>query len=290
MQYNQPFGGNIDASYIDGVPPFGIEGSIIPAAAIELTQREIVNLILKSQLAPTNADSTQLSRSVQIDKVNWAVDTGTVNHIVVDLDPIPATLVPGLKVWTLIKFTNTGSTDVTCNGILKPLLTQGLVNLPTGVIVANGIAIIVYDGTQWQLMLGTAATGGPAGATGATGATGLTGATGIQGLQGIQGVKGDTGPAGAAGSPTSLVVPPGGVGGYGLADWFPQFPAVGTAWQLSVRSRAISSVDYTQSYMPNVGTWRQISTYYWSSGATTVTGEVIGPGGSGAVCLCQRIA
>jgi len=163
MQYNQPYGKDPDTSYIDGNPPLGVEGSVIPATAIELTQREIVNLILKSQLAPTNSDPTQLARSVQVDRVNSAIDTGTLNHIVVTLDPAPVTLVEGLKVWTLVKFTNTGTTDVTCNGIVKPLLTQGLVNLPAGVIVANGIAIIVYDGTQWQLMLGTAATAGPAG-------------------------------------------------------------------------------------------------------------------------------
>lgn len=269
MQYNQPFGGNIDASYIDGVPPFGIEGSVIPAAAIELTQREIVNLILKSQLSPTNSDSTQLSRSVQIDKVNWAVDTGTVNHIVVDLDPVPATLVQGLKVWTLVKFTNTGSTDVLCNGILKPLLTQGLVNLPTGVIVANGIAIIVYDGTQWQLMLGTAATGGPAGATGATGAAGIQGTQGIQGLQGIQGVKGDTGPAGAPGSPTSLVVPPLSVGAYALADWRGGFqPITGTGGQLGVHT---SDFNYPANFA-TVGTWRIMSALQLANQMTNIEG------------------
>src|SRR6266478_4557998 len=208
MQYNQPYGGNIDDHFIDGVPPFGVQGSIIPAAAIEYTQREIVNFILKSQLSPSNGDLTQLSRSVQVDLVNWAIDTGTLNHIVVTLDPAPPTLVAGLKVWTLVKFTNTGTTDVNCNGIIKPLLTQGLVNLPAGVIVANGIAIIVYDGTQWQLMLGTAATAGPAGPTGSTGAAGAAGA------QGIQGPAGPAGPTGPAGSPTSLIVTRGAVGAY----------------------------------------------------------------------------
>lgn len=218
MQYNQPSGAAVDAVYVDGDPSLGIEGSIIPAASIEYTQREIVNLILKSQLAPTNSDTTQLSRSVQVDLVNWGIDNGTANHIVVVLDPAPVALVAGLKVWTLIKVTNTGTTDVNCNGIVKPLLTQGLANLPAGVIVANGIAVIVYDGTQWQLMLGTAATSGPTGLTGATGGAGPPGSTGATGATGATGPQGPPGASGAQGSPTALVVGPGGVGAYALSN------------------------------------------------------------------------
>lgn len=214
MDYNQPFGEVANASYIDAIPASGIEGSVIPAHAVEYPQREIVNNILKNQLSPTNGDLHQLSRAQQIDLVNWAIDIGTQNHLVVNLDPAPVTLVAGLKVWVLIKYVNTGTTDVTCNGITKNLLTQGLVNLPAGVIVANGIAIIVYDGVQWQLMLGTAATAGPAGPTGATGAAGNTGATGAAGPAGAAGAAGPAGPTGPAGAPTSLVVTAGSVGAY----------------------------------------------------------------------------
>ena len=268
MQYNAPYGGNVDSSYVDGNPPFGIEGSIIPAAAIELTQREIVNFILKSQLAPTNSDPNQLSRSVQVDRVNWAIDTGTLNHIVVDLDPAPATLVSGLKVWTLVKFTNTGTTDVTCNGIVKPLLTQGLTNLAAGVIVANGIAIIVYDGTQWQLMLGTAATAGPAGPTGATGTTGLTGAAGPTGSTGATGPQGPAGPAGPSGSPTSLVVTPGSLGAYALSDCYYRngVDQVQSGVQGDFNSRwwAVYSttVNGTDAYIFRTGVWRLMSTIF----------------------------
>jgi hypothetical protein len=129
MQYNPPWNAaDPNASYVDGVPPTGVEGSVIPAAALEYTQREIVNFILKSQLGPTNSDLVQLARSVQVDLVNWAIDIGTANHIVVNIDPAPTTLVQGLKIWVLVKVTNSGTTDVNCNGIVKPLLTQGLVN------------------------------------------------------------------------------------------------------------------------------------------------------------------
>jgi hypothetical protein len=219
MQYNPPYAGaGPNGSYVDGDPLHGIASSIIPAAAVEMPQREIVNMILKNQISPTNGDPTQLARAVQADLVNWAVDIGSANSIVVNLDPAPPTLVQGLKVWVLVKVTNTGTTTVTCNGIVKPLLTQGLANLSGGVIVANGIAIIVYDGTQWQLMLGTAATSGPAGPTGAAGSVGPPGPAGPQGPAGSNGSAGPAGPAGPPGSPASLIVSPGGVGSYAFGN------------------------------------------------------------------------
>lgn len=216
MQYNQPYGDVADAPYIDGDPPTAVQGSIIPAAAVEYTQREIVNMILKNQLSPNNGDLVQLARAQQSDQVNWAIDTGAADALVITLDPAPPTLVAGLKVWVLVKAANTGTTTVNCNGIVKNLLTQGLVNLPAGVIVANGIAIIVYDGTQWQLMLGTAATSGPAGPTGSTGATGPAGPAGPAGPQGPIGLTGATGATGATGSPASLIVAALSVGSYSI--------------------------------------------------------------------------
>lgn len=285
MLYNPPYGGNANDPFIDGNPSLGIEGSIIPAAAIEYTQREIVNFILKSQLSPSNGDLVQLSRSVQVDLVNWALDTGTLNHIVVTLDPAPPTLVAGLKVWVLVKVTNTGTTDVTCNGIVKPLLTQGLVNLAAGVIVANGIAIIVYDGTQWQLMLGTAATGGPAGPTGATGSAGAPGAAGATGAQGIQGVPGPAGPAGPAGSPTSLIVTRGAVGAYGfIHNQYVGLQPTGANPDLFTYGVTPSFFGWQDpgggiGYMNPTGTWRIMS----MSGLTD-------PATGASYDLCQRIA
>lgn len=223
MQYNNPYAnpGITDSngyqSYRDGDPVHGIPPSIIPAAAIEAPQREIVNCILKNQISPLAGDATQLAQALQRDLVNWAVDIGTANHIVVNLDPAPAAPVAGLKIWILVKVTNTGTTDLTCNGITKPLLTQGLANLSSGVIVANGIAIAVYDGTQWQLMLGTAATSGPAGPTGAAGPAGPAGPAGAAGATGATGAQGPAGPTGPAGSPASLIVDYGGIGAWMLA-------------------------------------------------------------------------
>lgn len=259
MQYNQPFGRAINAPYIDAIPSTGIEGSVIPSAAVEYTQREIVNFILKSQIIPSNGDLVQLAKSVQVDLVNWAIDTGTANHVIISLDPAPGVLIAGLKAFVLIKFKNTGTTDVTCNGIVKALLSQSLLNLPVGAIVANGIATIIYDGTQWQLIVGSQATSGPVGPIGppgATGAQGGIGATGAPGARGATGATGATGPAG--GPPAGRITNMFDIGSYILSSGDAgTFQGYGTAWYSSVHG------------LPGYYIYHGEHVDGWNSGATT---------------------
>ena len=240
MQYNEPWGGNKNDPYIDGNPSLGIEGSIIPAAAVEFPQREIVNLILKSQMSPTNGDAVQLARSVQIDLVNWAIDHGTANNLVISLDPSPTTLIAGLKVFVLVRFNNTTTSTMNCNGFIAPIQTQFLQNLPADAMVANGISILIFDGTRWQLQMaappkagdpgqgGPVGPAGPTGATGAQGPAGPPGTPGGQGPQGPQGPQGYQGAQGPQGAPASLIVPVTGVGSYFLgymgSDQWQRYP------------------------------------------------------------------
>jgi len=73
LQYNQPYGvSDPNASYVNGNPAIGVEGSIPPASSIEYDQREIVEVInwawqngLPGCNAPTNADLTQLRKAIQ---------------------------------------------------------------------------------------------------------------------------------------------------------------------------------------------------------------------------------
>ncbi len=66
MKYNQPTGGNANDPYVDENPATGTAGSIVPAAAIEYTQREIVNAITAAGITPDNADLTQLSSAIAL--------------------------------------------------------------------------------------------------------------------------------------------------------------------------------------------------------------------------------
>jgi hypothetical protein len=208
MDYNQPYGGVTNDPYVDGSPTLGIEPSIIPAAAIEFTQREIVNAILDNTFTPSNADLRQLSKSIQLDKVNYAIASGAVNNLVAALTPAITSYQSGLKIYILINNTNTGPVVINVNGLgNKRVVQTTLAELDTHTISAGGIAFIIYDGVQFQL-LGIGRIGDP----GSAGAVGQTGSQGIQGVQGAQGIQGVQGPAGADASQPAFV--PGGVGTY----------------------------------------------------------------------------
>ena len=79
MQYNQPLDqpSNSNASYIDGNPAAGINGSIVPAASLEFDQREVVEVITRANArgytdffgvacaAPSNNDLAQLRKAIE---------------------------------------------------------------------------------------------------------------------------------------------------------------------------------------------------------------------------------
>ena len=65
MDYNPPYGSvDPNAPYNDEVPEEGIEGSIVPAKAIEDPQREIVAVIAAAGIDRDAGDLTQLSQAI----------------------------------------------------------------------------------------------------------------------------------------------------------------------------------------------------------------------------------
>ncbi len=64
MQYVPPLGAEADAAYVDAQPALGIEGSVVPAAAIEHPQREILDVIEAAELEPDGASLTQLRAAI----------------------------------------------------------------------------------------------------------------------------------------------------------------------------------------------------------------------------------
>ncbi len=65
MEYVPPIGGDPNDPYIDANPALGVEGSPVPAAAIEHPMREIMNVILAAGIIPDSGDLTQLSAAIQ---------------------------------------------------------------------------------------------------------------------------------------------------------------------------------------------------------------------------------
>ena len=64
MKYIPPIGGAANDSYVDGNPAGGVEGSPVPAAAIEHPQREIEAVIAAAGLVPAVGDLTQLRQAI----------------------------------------------------------------------------------------------------------------------------------------------------------------------------------------------------------------------------------
>lgn len=91
MKYVPPFGSAApDAPYVDRDTPGAISGSRVPAAAVEHGQRELVTLIRKSGLTPSEQDLTQVSRAVRARRLNYFAAGGTANAIAITMDLEPA--------------------------------------------------------------------------------------------------------------------------------------------------------------------------------------------------------
>lgn len=65
MEYQPPIGGAADDPYVDANPGIGLEGSAVPAAAIEAPQREIIAVIEEAGLTPDADDNEQLLAAIE---------------------------------------------------------------------------------------------------------------------------------------------------------------------------------------------------------------------------------
>jgi len=163
MKYQPPYGvTDPDAPYINGNPAAGIEGSIPPAAAFEYPMREIVHLIQANDYVPSDSDLNQLLMSVRRQFVNYAVDTGGVNSMVVTLTPALVTYHAGLPLRVLVANTNTGPAVINVNGLGTRAIKRGDgTDLQASDVTAGMIANLVDTGTVFQLqnpLRGTPAT------------------------------------------------------------------------------------------------------------------------------------
>lgn len=65
MKYVPPIGAAEGEPYVDANPQSGIEGSPVPAAAIEHAMREVVEVITAAGLNPDGEDLTQLRQAIE---------------------------------------------------------------------------------------------------------------------------------------------------------------------------------------------------------------------------------
>jgi hypothetical protein len=170
LKYNAPYGvSDPNAAYINGDPSVGLMGSIPPAASIEYPQREIVEVIADSGFTPDNADLKQLAKSIQLQRVNFGIDAGTVNNLQVTLAPVPV-YKNGLVVRVLAVQSNTGPSVLNVNAIgPKKIRRPGDTDLLANDITAGGTVTLVYNETlqggagAWELQGAQASQSGAGG-------------------------------------------------------------------------------------------------------------------------------
>jgi hypothetical protein len=157
MDYQAPYGvSDPNAGYINGNPAQGIKGSIPPAQAIEYPQREIVNLIKKGGINPSNADLYQLTKGARRALYQFGVDTGSANSLSVALDPPLDAYGSGLEVRVIVAQDNTGASTIRINGLpTQQIVKKDGSQLYAGELRQGGIAVLVHDGTYFQLVSGT---------------------------------------------------------------------------------------------------------------------------------------
>ncbi len=152
MKYHPPYGStDPNASYVDKDVPGAVRGSAVPAKAIEVPQREIVDFITKSGFVP--GDDLQLARAVQSGKVNYAAAAGTPNALTASLSPAPAALTEGLIVRILIAATNTGAVTLNLNGLgALPIVNNSAAPLSAGDLASGSVITFVHLSGAWMAL------------------------------------------------------------------------------------------------------------------------------------------
>jgi hypothetical protein len=150
MKYQAPFGSSDpNDPYVDRNTPGAVNGSKVPAAAIEDPQRELVALIGAAGITPDDTDLAQVPKAIQSGKLNYVAAGGTANALTGAFSPVlaPADYKAGLEVNILIATTNTSA--VTFNGVAVVNSNGGA--LIAGDFVAGNIAGLIHDGTRFRL-------------------------------------------------------------------------------------------------------------------------------------------
>jgi len=158
MDYNPPVGGAPGASFVNANPGSGVEGSPVPAEAVEYPQREIVAAITSAGLTPDNGELEQLASAIQIGTLGAAVAGGTADAITAVFDPEIAALIDGMTLCVRAGATNgtTTPTFTPADGIIAP---KTIVKGAGGALVAGDIAgaghwiVLRYDQLldKWEL-------------------------------------------------------------------------------------------------------------------------------------------
>lgn len=163
MKYVAPVGAAAGAAYVDGDPASGVEGSAVPAAAIEHPMREIEALIEDCGLTPSASSLTQVSLAVRrgLQKMSSATSIAGGSEDALDASFTPAVteLSNGMRLRiraALANLTTTPTfTPAAGTVVAKPIVKGAGAALVVGDIAGPGHWLVLqYDVTldKWVLL------------------------------------------------------------------------------------------------------------------------------------------
>ncbi|GGC70956.1 hypothetical protein [Chelatococcus reniformis] len=158
MKFVSPYndGGDPNASWVDGNPGTGTEGSIPRAAAFEHPLRELDSLIAYNNLVPSGADLQQVTKAVRAQWINYAgVATGTADAWVLTLpnpQPTAWSALTGVPIRWRAAYSNTGGCTVDLGFGIKTCRASSDRPLARGDIIGGGFYEGFFDGTYFVVL------------------------------------------------------------------------------------------------------------------------------------------
>jgi hypothetical protein len=130
------------------------DGTTLPADFFNDTLAQLRTVFANAGIVRNNADD-MLWRAIQSVGLRYAVDTGAANAMAVSCTPPVAALAPGLAIAIKAAHDVTGACTLVVDGLATKSVTfPGLAALTQGAWVENAIGIVIYDGTEFQLVAG----------------------------------------------------------------------------------------------------------------------------------------
>lgn len=133
-----------DAGYV------GLYAITVANGQVTITSSDIAQLSTAPFISPK---LPAIAAYIQGGGASYAEDSSaSANTINIALDPAPAALTAGMRVWIKVANTNTGAVVINTNGLgnVSATLRNGGATTP-GLLQANGIYPFVYDGSHWQI-------------------------------------------------------------------------------------------------------------------------------------------
>lgn len=156
-----------DTWFKDCTDPDANDGTALGADFLNDSLAQLRTALRSSGIVLDNADD-MLWRAMQSVGLRYGEDTGTANHLIVTFAPVVASLYAGLAVLVKVNVDPTGAVDFTPNELATKAVTwpDGTAIAGPADFKAGTILLLVYDGTQWQLIfkLNNTAAGGGTGA------------------------------------------------------------------------------------------------------------------------------